>query len=196
MTVPSNSTCNAIHFSHHMKIKVWYWGITKLSSIQSNCNLHVVHTFLVLVKPIFVCIFCQLDRLHHDHGGPLLLHHFSNYLKLQNSKNFRTENGLSPGVTNWRWLPHRLLKQQSPPTTVLLRNPLTKWNSIFSRIDENFVYSIRVSKVWLKDWSSWLFALKRGTLDQNQDAIGHMSLPKKIIIKRKTYHTWFCGFIL
>lgn len=100
ITVPSNSTCNALHFSHHMKLKVWYWSITKSLSTKLNCHSHVVHTFLVLVTLIFVCTFCQLDKLHHDHVGLLLLHHFSNDLKLQNNKNFRTENGLSPGVTN------------------------------------------------------------------------------------------------
>ena len=79
----------------------------------------MVHTFLVLVKPIFVCIFCQLDRLHHDHGGPPLLHHFSNDLKLQNSKNFRTENGLSPGVTN---LTLKMTSTQVVETTVTTNN--------------------------------------------------------------------------
>jgi len=79
----------------------------------------VVHTFLVLVKLIFFCIFCQLDRQHHDHGGPLVLHHFSNDLKLQNSKNFRIENGLSPGVMN---LTLKMTSTQVVETTVTINN--------------------------------------------------------------------------
>ena len=45
----------------------------------------------------------------------------------------------------WRWLPHRLLNCQSPPTTVLIKTPLN-WSKISSRSIKMNIYIANLVK--------------------------------------------------